>query len=196
MSYTIRPNVGDNLGNTRDPIRTNFEVIRDRFNQNHVGINSGATGGKHKFLQMPNQVGLPSGFAASDANLYAVTANTTTQLFYSNENSGNQYQLTRGNNANYGTFGGSAASGGWTFLPGPAVGGGMLFQYGRIAMAATMNVTFPFQFTVNCFAITIGPRTTQPRTYLISSFDTSGCVITASGSGAFTGDIHWMAIGI
>ena len=47
MTYTPRPNMAnDTLLSSRDQIRTNFEIIRDDFNVDHVNVNK--TGeGKH-----------------------------------------------------------------------------------------------------------------------------------------------------
>jgi hypothetical protein len=68
MSYQPRPNPsGDTLRSSRDPIRTNFEIIQNRFEDNHNDYSSGD--GKHKFMQMPEQTSSPT-TAANEGALF------------------------------------------------------------------------------------------------------------------------------
>lgn len=97
MSYTLRPFAQDDtLLLSRDPIRTNFSLIQDRFNENHVGINSGSGGGKHKFLQMPEQSAAPT-TAANEAAVYTKQGPapaSTTELYFRRESNGTEIQMT------------------------------------------------------------------------------------------------------
>ena len=96
MSYTIRPRPsGDTLVESRDPIRTNFEVIQDRFDENHVGIDNGSGGGKHKFLQMPEQSAAPGTAASNEGALYTKENGfSKTGLYFQEENSGSSLELS------------------------------------------------------------------------------------------------------
>jgi len=151
LSYTLRPNVGDTLANTRDPIRTNFSVIQSRFNENHVLLDGGAGGGKHKFLQMPEQSGAGIlSTAVDEAGFYAKVGTNPAEanLFFRGENSGFEYQLTKAISTGTARFGAASATipNGWTFLP-----GNVLYQWGQLTnpgttgqiLFATNNINFP-----------------------------------------------------
>lgn len=149
MSYTIRPNVGDTLANTRDPIRTNFQVLQSRFNENHVLLDGGAGGGKHKFLQLPEQGSAPT-TAANEAGFYAKVGTNPAEsnLFLRAESNGFEYQLTKAISTGTARFGAASATipNGWTFLP-----GNILLQWGEVinpglsgqVLFATNNINFP-----------------------------------------------------
>lgn len=140
MTYSPQPpNSGGTLVGTRDTIRGNFEIIQNRFNDNHVDFNDGA--GKHKFLQMPEQASAPT-TAADEAGFYAKVGTNPAQanLFFRGESDGYEYQLTKAIQAETATFG--ATDNGWTMLP-----GGLLMQYGIVTNPGTSGtVTFPFAY--------------------------------------------------
>lgn len=99
MTYSPRPNPqGDTLVLSRDPIRTNFEVIQTRWETNHQGIN---VGGKHIFVQMPQVTAAPT-TAVNEGAVYTKDVSGVTQLFYRTENNGAEIQLTQAQ------FGGSS----------------------------------------------------------------------------------------
>jgi len=83
------PTTGQSLGITKFPIQNNFTAIVEDMDTNHVAI--GAVGrGKHKFMQMPEQVPAP----ATDANegaLYTKEASGQTALYFREESSGGEF---------------------------------------------------------------------------------------------------------
>lgn len=199
MTYSPRPKPsGDTLVGSRDQIRTNFEVIQDRFEDNHTAYGSGS--GKHSFIQIPERAAIPAGLVASDGTLYTKDANGRSQLFYTDEDSGNEYQMTRANvgaftefatNTNYS----GSINGGWTFLP-----GGMILNYGFLSAATTTTrtITFAKSLTNTSYSVTITPVG-------VSLNDTNVSVITGSISNtsfdvrnpnSLSIGIYWMAIGV
>lgn len=196
MTYDPRPNAsGDTLVASRDPIRTNFEILQSRFQDNHTDFGSGT--GKHKFVEMPDQASIPAGLDPSEGTLYVKVSNGTSQLFYSNENSGNEYQMTRTNVADFPRFGVNAIAyvagfdGGWTFLP-----GGMLLQYGSSQGNVADNgvIPFPKQFTTGAFSILVTPFTNVPseRTFKVFGNTTTQFQVRVNGGST---PLFWMAIG-
>ena len=201
MTYTLRPtSSGDTLVSSRDPIRTNFQIITDRFDVNHVPFNSGPDAGKHKFLQMPEQTGaIPT--AANEAALFArtsVVAPGETALFFKSESgTGQEYQLTNSKDANIATFGGAGplhvGPNGWTFLP-----GGMIMMFGSFPPVTGFNnpVSFIgsglFKFPNNVFQVQISSNfaNNQVRNVSVSGFDMS-----VSSLGQAPNIAYWMAIG-
>lgn len=203
MSYTIRPNVGDTLANTRDPIRTNFTVLQDRFNENHVLLDGGSGGGKHKFLQMPEQSTSPS-TAVNEGALFTDvgTSPAETNLFFRAEDSGGgggfEYQMTKVNNSQTARFAntsfasGNTTGSGWTFLP-----GGLILFYGTTIDVAQGDqaVVFPFSFPTAAFVVTATLRRTTGGeiAVAVNSLTTSGFNMRHNSSGSHS--CYWMAIG-
>lgn len=152
MTYVPRPFAsGDTLVSSRDPIRTNFTLLEDRFNENHVNLDGGVGGGKHSFLQIPETLTANIlATADNEVGFYAKFANVpvpTASLFYRSQSSGSEYQLTRavdtdilefGTNTQY-EVGPPTLNGGWTFLP-----GGLIMQYGRVNSPSAGNITVLF----------------------------------------------------
>lgn len=205
MAFT--PNIpasGQSLGSSRTQVLNNFSNINTTIAVNHIAMNS-VGAGKHNFVEMPSRASIPSGLLAGEGTLYSRTIAGTTQLLYTPDASGNQYQLTRTDGAQFATFGTNTAylanhTGGWTFLPGQTGGGndGLFFQYGLRSSAGSSGViTFPRPFTGAPFAITVS--------LLRNSGDQSVCVSTvvvptATGfnylSSSTGSSIYWTAIGI
>jgi len=98
-------------------------------------------------------------------------SNDETQLLYSPDASGDEYQLTRCNSGNYATFSTMTQytnvpdpniTGGWTFLPGGSNTGALLFQYGKFYVTSANGfVPFPITFNSSVFSITIGEYSTS-----------------------------------
>lgn len=143
-------------------LRNNTLAANTSFGINHFAFdNATSNNGKHKYVDMVSQ-SLPT-IASGDGALY-VNTSTTTQLYYTPDDSGKIYQLTRTNVGNYSKFSNNIAYGsppagftqvgGWTFLP-----GGMLFQYGfygKSGGAGTSgNIQFPFTFSNLPYSIQI-----------------------------------------
>ena len=196
MTYTLRPYAsGDNLAISRNPIRTNFSIIKDSFNRNHVDLGGN---GKHSFIEM-GEGSLPAptpGLAASTGTLYVKDANGRSQLFYTDEDSGNEYQMTRTNVGQFASFAtdAGASSSGWTFLP-----GGMLLQYGIVTSvgSSTVSVSFPKTFTNVPFSITAtnarGDSSTNEAIVKVR-INTNAAFNVRCRAG--TADVYWMAIGV
>lgn len=161
MSYQPRPLAnGDTLVSSRNPIRTNFELIRTILQQNH-DLNddfNNADAGKHKFMNIPNHVSVANpAVGANEIVLYS--RNLTKANLVVESEGGTEYQLTTmttatdaivnrfGTKANDPTAG---QDGGFTFLP-----GGLIMAYGR-ADHGTVNgtVTFPITFNGTPYSVT------------------------------------------
>ncbi len=205
MTYvTDIPVSGESLGSTRDRVRGNFQEIAVVEAVNHVAFN--ATGkGKHKFLQMPEQVSAPATLV-NEAGFYSKVGPNPAQtnLFFRAEDSagtgGFEYQLTRAIEASTALFATNTAytanhAGGWTFLP-----GNLILQYGlrtSIGANSTATVTFPVAFTTACFSVSLAPVTSgNPTSQMIVNANpgTANFVIN-NNSSTFT-RAFWIAIGI
>jgi hypothetical protein len=200
MSWTPNiPRTGQSLGVTRDPVRNNFTVIRDIFNNNHYTFDE-ANPGKHRFLQLPEQGAAPT-TGPNEGGFYAKQDAATpneTALFVRGESNGFEYQLTKaistgtavfGNNTNY--IGDNW--GGWTFLP-----GGLVMQYGRkINPGNSGTITFPIPFPSGNSPFSI--ITTNERTSARSSSVNQAGISATSFNYFLETDgsvaINWIAIG-
>lgn len=202
MSYDPRPNAsGDTLRDSRDPIRTNFIILQDRFDENHVDLDGGAGGGKHSFLQMPEQASAPT-TASNEAGFYAKvgTSPAETNLFFRGESSGFEYQMTKaiaGSTTEFATNTAYVANhtGGWTFLP-----GGLIMQYGARSSPGTSGViTFPLLFPSGYFSISLTLSRNASSSNQTISVDNAVGVSAASfayrSTSSNTDPIYWTAIG-
>lgn len=137
MTFTSGiPRSGQSLGNSRPQVQGNFDYIDTAFAINHVAFNASGVG-KHKFLQMPEQGSAPS-TAANEGALYTKEASSITNLFWRQESSGTEVQMTN--------IAPSSAQNGYTFLP-----GGMLMQWNNVSLGASgsaTTVTLPTSFTL------------------------------------------------
>ncbi len=136
MTYTVLPNSGQSLGVTRIPINTNFSLIQSVFALNHVGFNSGANSGKHKFVQMPAQATSP-GTAAAETAIYSRTAlvgsSNETNMYWQfpgTAAAGADVVMTR-------FITPSLATNGITFLP-----GGLIMQWGTVNAPGGLGTVF------------------------------------------------------
>jgi hypothetical protein len=209
MTYTTDiPISGDTLGSTRDRIRGNFQEIAAVEAINHVAFNN-SDKGKHKFLQMPEQVLAPTTLL-NEGGLYTHvgTNPAETNLFFRAEDSvgtgGFRYQLTAVDQTNIGTFANNTAYatnhlGGWTFLP-----GGLLLQYGTKTNnpnGGDSTITFPKAFKSSVFSITISFSRAGGSNVIQSARLTAFSSASLTSFGYFSGSntntpITWMAIGI
>lgn len=134
------PKSTDLISVSQGDILNNFTAIGTSFDVNHVDFNA-AGAGKHKFVEMPNQVADPAG-AATEGTIYTKVA-TQTELFFRRD-AGSVIQMTRGTPVN--------APKGTTFLP-----GGFLLNWGQVA--ATPGGTtenFATAFTIGPATVTLG----------------------------------------
>lgn len=194
MSYTLRPRPsGDTLVESRDPIRTNFQILQDRFDENHTNLDAGVGGGKHSFLQLPEQTA-PLATALNEAGLYAKVSAVMpneSALFFRGESSGKEYQLTTPNQARQATFG---TNPGWTFLP-----GGLVMQYGTYPVGGMSTGTIPYGFafptkTYHISATTQATGANNSRKISINTITTAGFNYMTDTAGGLS-NILWMAIG-
>ena len=185
----------------------NFQNINSYVSEDHVA--PGATNnGKHKFVRLVAQSGVPAGLASGIAAIYTKLVgpmgNQTSQIFYSPDATGQQYQLTRcdPNGTNFARFGTNTTyvannTGGWTFLPGST--DGLFLQYGFRANPGTSGfITFPRTFTGAPFSVSVSLyRSTGDHSVLIDSGTpptNSGFNYICDTSGS--SGVFWTAIGI
>ncbi len=181
MSYDPRPNAsGDTLVLSRDPIRINFQLIQSRFDENHVDIDGAAGGGKHKFLQMPEQSSGPT-VAANEgglyvkANTYAGSGNTVASLFYRLESTGSEILLS-------GETAPTLAAEGQTFLA-----GGLLMKWGIVTpITNSTDITVTYSTAAGFTAFSAAPFSVQVTKNRAASLpgQTSVAIAVASNAAA------------
>ncbi len=127
MALNSVPQAGQTLQTTRDPIRTNFNVIATAFVQDHVDYNT--TGqGKHNKVTFPSQSVSPA-FVATELGLYnAVDVTTGVNELFVKKAAGTGIPFT--------AWGNPSGQNGWTMLP-----SGVLIKFGLIAGGVNPNNT-------------------------------------------------------
>lgn len=189
----------------QQPMKVNTNSIDDLLDENHYSFGI-AEGGKHLYIQMPEDVNpstfipgsstglheilLYNGLEATKYNLYFIAPNKTIPA--------NGIQLTRNESpTNTGSI--FAGGSGYSWLP-----GGFIIQWGTIIPSPPLlriangePVLFPFTFA-NVFSITISPQSnsTDDKTINITtgSVSVGGFTVITSGSSSFQ-SLSWMAIG-
>ena len=176
-SFSYNQNIPDapnNPSQDQPLMKQNTNSISNIIGVDHFSFQSATNqDGYHQQSTYPRQSGIPSTAAADLGIVYTQEGPLTpdeTQLFYSPDASGDQYQLTRTNSGNYGTFatldergaGNISDKAGWTFLPGGTNTGALLFFYGSYQATSgvipnTAPVDFPFSFENAVFAVNITP---------------------------------------
>lgn len=162
-------------------------------------------GGLHQIVSLTHDgaSGIPSSRLTNQGTIYPKFDSTTgeTQAFYTPDQTANEYQMTRTQNANFATFSTNTAysmsdvnlNGGWTFLP-----GGMLLQYGLKASPTNSGtIIFPVPFTTPAYSITLTPQFAFPNlgNFNVQLSGLSATSFNYSGTAPTTG-LYWMAIGI
>lgn len=168
MAYSTNiPQAGSKLSVSQPQIQGNFLTANTVINVDHFPFdNVTSDQGKHRWVEMPVlAVPLPAGGTQGIIYTKSVTLSATsqTQLYYTQDGLGQEWQITSANNVNFATFGTFTnypvpsvtppyppsdpavpnQNGGWTFLP-----GGLLFQYGTmIATSSTQLIKFPVRFS-------------------------------------------------
>ena len=214
MTFTFNnaiPAAGNNPSSDQPDMLQNNISNALIWDVDHYGFGV-ANGGTHLRVRMPfNPPGaIPIGLIANEVTLYPKTASGNSNLFFTNGNSGSEYQLTRASLTNFPKFATNLAYGtppgtftqigGWTFLP-----GGMLMQYGFYGKAGATGssgtIQFPFTFTTGAFSITMvayRPDTNSGSGVLVIDSgtppSTTGFNFRASTSG--NDGIYWTAIGV
>ncbi len=202
MAYVLLPNIGNTLGGTRDQIRTNFTLLKTTIDQNHIDMD-GSFPGKHIMSQY-NTASFPGvgGLVAGDATVYGKSVSGVSQVFFSPDNSAQEYQLTLAKSSEFTKFATNAPpyqaspamSGGWTFLP-----GGLILQYGLAEISnggGNNTIPFPFTFPTSVFSVVNTGITTSSsiNTTLIVSVAVNQFIVKNTASSSVV-SMYWMAIG-
>jgi hypothetical protein len=206
------PATNNNPSNDQTPMQVNYNSTNSWTAIDHYGFNDN-NGGLHKWVRIPIQGGVPPGTIAGEGTLYTKTVPVTGiptsegELFYTPDNGGLEYQLTRTISASHGTFGVYAGygappanvsfKGGWTFLP-----GGLLHQYGLVSFTALVSqpytITFPTAFTTTNYSvlITFFNTNTSGLNYNLNTLSQTSFVLNTSLNFINGTGIFWQAIGV
>lgn len=205
MTFNINiPQPNDDLSVSQGQVKNNFLTSNTSFGVNHYPFNDGTVNnGKHKRVDIV--AGAVPASNGGEGNLYTKQPASYTNLFYTQDASSNEYQMTRIITTSFPKFATNTAlsvgNGGWTFLP-----GGMLFQYG----SATVNfntsgnkqgtITFPVAFTNIPYAInvTLTSASGSSSAHVLSVFSVGVSSFKWNlddTSSQYTG-FYWTAIGV
>lgn len=186
------PRPSDYLNDSQGELLSNNGFLNASFSRNHIALNQPINNGKHTFIEMPVSANIPNpspSLIPLEGTLYTKT-NNGSQLYYTPDDSGHQYQLTR---TVFGSFGSFAAAAGWTFFP-----GNLLFQWAQsvINLNGTTVINFPTNFTTACFSVVVTPIRNASNVdivYVVSQSTNNFTVRNTSTSAVTT--CNWMAIG-
>lgn len=182
--YVDRPDANNNPSLDQPDMKVNTNSISSLISEDHIGFNQN-NGGLHKQVRMPIQATIPSGTISNSGTTYVKTANGSAQIFYTNGITGNEYQLTRVDNAGYSTF---ADTTGWTFLP-----GGLILQYGSTTTTGVSTlVSFPFTTMTASYSLTLSLRN-NANAYSYNSLDAQKFNFVTGADPGTT--FSWMVIG-
>lgn len=213
---TFNPNIpqpGDFLSDSQVDLLNNNKALDSVYDRNHYkfSVNNITTQGKHKFVEMMNQGGVPNptgGLANLSGTVYTKNVSGASDLFFTNDDNGiREYRLTNTvTNANAATAFPLLATngaitngvGGWTWL-----GQGIILQYGYINWPPGASVVFPVPFTSNPFNIQITPAGIGSTSGSIKfRVDTASLTVnqfnistSTDGNGFGITNLYWMAIG-
>lgn len=180
MVYSLIPNAGQSLGETRDGIKENFTTIQTAFQVDHVAYDA-AGEGYHSKVNFPQ--GTAPTVAADSVVMYAKDTNSRPTIFMRQENNGDEIQLS-GPTPSIGTNG-------YTFLP-----GGLLLQWGvSSSTASNTSITFPVAFTT-LYSLNVTTRASNLNASfhkIQSQGNTSFTVINSTATIVL--GFYWMAIG-
>ena len=195
-----------NLDDDYKNIQNNFSQLDTSFGINHFPFSENTVkNGKHTYINMVDNVAIPSGvnvLVANEGTLYTKTTAAITDMFYTPDASLNEYQMTRTDAANFATFATdtnyapvvATRIGGWTFLP-----GGLILQYGNMTETAAntaggTEVIFPIPFTSFLGSVTATRRQNNSSTsYGIISQSLTKFNFTSNGGS--NQPFFWVAIG-
>ncbi len=215
------PAAADNPSANQNDMLINNQSAKKIIDEDHIGYDQNL-GGLHRQVRMPVRSAtpgvppgtIPPGLIANEGTLYtkiSLAPGSETNLFYTPDTSGKEYQLTRtntagstlfGNNvANYGgVVAGTIYGGGWTFLP-----GNILLQYGSISgsggvstLPTTATIPFPIPFSFGILSINFELRRNNPAnagtcvSITIPPTTTNFTYNAENGADA----LYWIAIGI
>lgn len=198
------PDAPNNPSQDQPNMKINTNSIDSLINEDHYSFEQSNRDGFHRQMRIPEQAAIPAGLITSSGTLYTKAALSLTaatnrsQLFYTNSTSGNEYQLTRVDNAQFSKFGTNTAyvadhTGGWTFLP-----GGLILMYGeRTTSSGAVTIEFPTPFLSGVFSVQAIARKGSSNTTQIGQINSVALdeftVRMFDSSGTFS--IFWTAIG-
>lgn len=196
------PDTPNNPSNDQPLMKINTNSIDDLIEVDHVSFNTN-NGGFHKQSQYLNG-NLPAGLGSGAGTVYSKAVSGTSQIFFTPDASGNEYQQTRAIGSSFPLFGlqtnnyngvGTAFNGGWTYLP-----GNLLLQYGVCTAVTDTAIPFPVAFTGNPFTIQLtGFYNNNSRGFwwvkTRSNTQFTAALRDSSGSDIST-TFFWMAIGV
>lgn len=190
-----KPANGDSPALAPKQLRDNFSVIEEIVSKDHQWDDTPVTNsGKHNQARFPEQSSIPAGLAANEGTLYCKESASVSQIFYSPEDSGNEYQLTYTNTSQFSKFAQIATgNSGWTFLP-----GGIIFQFGTQSMTNGATITFPIAYGT-LFGVQVSAVSGSKRIYCtVRSQTTASFVIqlTDKDKSSQTLTVNWQAIGV
>lgn len=175
------PQSTDDPSQSQSQILANFQALNTFLSVNHVSLNDGNQG-KHSFLQLPEQSSAPT-TAANEGGLYTKEVSGSTQLFFREESSGSERQLTS-------AF--SAATNGTLTIP-----GGLLIQWGfssGIGDGSQVNFNTSFGSTAYNVQCTLVRADSNSRYVYVTSSSVTSSKFNITSNSADT-DMYWWAIG-
>jgi hypothetical protein len=196
MTYNPNiPNPTDFLSDSQGQIKNNFNSANTVYGTNHFAFNdASANAGKHKYLVMPLNTGIP-GTAVGDINLFNTNfaVGAPSVLCFTRDGQGPNFTRITGIIDPL-----SSANPGYTILM-----GGMLLQWGIANVTSSTTVTMPQAFTSNGVAANgynvqvtpISPAAVAgTRDYVVNTLSSQTFKITWVG---YTGTVqfYYMAIG-
>ena len=178
------PQSTDDPSASQPLILANFTEIATVVAVNHVAFNDGDQG-KHKFLQMPEQASAPA-TAANEGGLYTKEENGASELFYREESSGTELQLTN-------AF--TAATDGEVTFPGGLI---MKWGLGSFTTSGTnVTITFGTAYPANVYSVqaTLVGDTGGSTGVAVDQIVVTGFRMNRA-SGSISGQsFYWTAIG-
>jgi len=194
------PAGGNNPSTDRPNMTENYNSLDSLIAEDHYGFNV-ENGGFHQKIRMPDLVSIPGGRIDDSITAYSKLVNSVSQLFITNDTSGNEYQLTRMDPVNFTTFGlypvvvyapdSHTGNSGWTFLP-----GGLRLQYGLVNLPAsfTATINYPISYST-IYSVVVNYVSNSTAGWQLSTFNSTGFTfIRDTASSGRT--LSWTAIGI
>lgn len=162
-----KPLPTDRLKDSQADIQANFISNKVAFDQNHVTFDD-AGAGKHKFLQMPEQLAAPSSLA-NEMALYTKEQGGVSQLFVRRENNGTEINLTNPTS--------SIIESGYTTLV-----NGLILKWGVTGLLTGNTTTvyaFPVAFPTNIFSVVLTGFETVDGNQLVTltAYTTAGFTV-------------------
>lgn len=177
------PQSGDDPSDSQPLILSNFQALNNAVSRNHTAMTDTANSGKHEFLQMPEQAAPPA-TAANEGGLYTRVVSGATQLFFREESSGTERQLTS-------AF--TGATNGLLTIP-----GGLMIEWGTAAgVTQGTTITYHTAFSIAPYniQITVIQDADTRNTVHVRSIGQTATTFDVSTVAAAI-DIYWMATGL